>query len=1220
MIGRVRTSLVALLVGVVALRWSLSQPASAATQRIFADPGAAIVSAGEGWTFAGTLGGATGQGLRELPYALVVMLGGDLGLSAAVVESCWRVLVLVLAVVGAVRLARGLAGDGRRRGADESQEPWTPWVGAVLFVLGAVLVPTLVRSPTDGLAAAVLPWVVAPLLVHGTGWRPALVSAAWLGLAGVGSPVWAAAALGAGLVAALPRTGSHVVGLLRWLLLASVASAWWVVLLVWERRHAVDVAALVDTGLREAAAVAVGRTDSSLALLVTLTVGPLLVAALALGLRVHRLERRFVAGLLALSGTVLLALVAGWQPPLAAPIGGEDPAGVVGPLLGWLGLAGLVAWCPLVDDLRDRLGAPGRRRLPALLAGTLVAVTALTGLAATAGEPAAVPGAESRLLDEVADWSAEAAPGRVLVLPPDSGGPGGVDLEALGGALGPRPWVARDAVPTSGAAATGALDDLVGRLSRGDGGPGTVSALRRLGISYALVRLGGPAPEDRAHPTALMRAALGASGARRVAVLRGGVPTAGDGDVLVDFGVRSGVGQVEIWALPETGGGWVFDGDPVDAVGDAGTVSDLADAGVLGDRAIRVRAATEEGSTVLSDSARRRDVDQRVTSDPYGPDLTLDEPRTVLPSDAAPVVSATRRLGGAAAVTSSSTAADLGSRLRVAGTDPFAAIDANVFTAWQSRRGTSVGEWWEVTFEEPVSVDGASVQLLQNVFSDRTVRRVDVTVDGTTRSVDVPADGALTLEDLGSTTALRITVTDVEGAFGPGDSVGISDVTIPGVTVTSGLVLSDAPAESWLFAARLGSRARCVPAVPRTEGDATSSATACDDTLGVSGPDSGTLDRTITVGGSTEVAGLAWLVAAATDNAAGLADRLAQPSVVATSGSVAARDLLDRPQAAADADPATAWRPAPAEATPELTLTWARPADITGLRLVPPTGGLGSRPTRVRVVAGGLGRDDDLDEEVAVADDGTVVLPAVRTRHVTVTFLEDTDVPTLDSPSGSMLQMPVEIGEVELLGGPEVTYDADRVGRLGCEEGPTVTVAGVEHRTSLAVSARQIVTGAPVRATVCGEVTLPAGEVRVTMPATFVWQPSGLLLSPDAGLASTAAGPVAVEADVWARSMDGEPWRLELAAGDQPRTLVLGLPAGAGWAAEADGGSLEATTVDGWAQGWIVPEGTAAVTLRYAPGRELGRLVLGAAAGWVIVLLLAAGLAATARVATARRH
>ena len=173
------------------------------TARIAVDPWRAVRSADEGWSFAGTLGGGTVEGLRELPYAIVVALGTDGGVSAHTVETCWRMLVLVVALLGAVRLARGLT---------VRDDSWAPWAGAAFFVLGTVLLPTVVRSPNDGLAAATLPWVVAPLLVRRAGWRSAAGSAVWLGLAGFGAAGWALAALVVGAVAAVPRRRADVAG------------------------------------------------------------------------------------------------------------------------------------------------------------------------------------------------------------------------------------------------------------------------------------------------------------------------------------------------------------------------------------------------------------------------------------------------------------------------------------------------------------------------------------------------------------------------------------------------------------------------------------------------------------------------------------------------------------------------------------------------------------------------------------------------------------------------------------------------------------------------------------------------------------------------------------------------------------------------------------------------------------------------------------------------
>ncbi|MBA2952379.1 DUF3367 domain-containing protein [Nocardioides sp. MAH-18] len=1233
MIARIRTAIVVLFVGVLTLRWSLSQPVSAVTARIAAEPWDAVRSAGDVWTFAGTLGGGTVGGIRELPYAFLVALGTDAGLSAHTVEATWRVVVAVVAVLGAVYLARGLSPDPGTKGT--TRESWAPWAGALFFAVGTVLVPTVVRSPGDGLAAACLPWVVAPLLVRGRGWRPSVLSAAWVGLAGVGSIGWALAVLVAGLVAALPRRRADVVGALRWMVLAAAASAWWLVLAAWELRHSADVSAFTSGTVRGEVAAALGRPDLAVLALVTVVGGPIVVALGALLLRSPRLDRVFVAALLSVVAAAALLAWFGARPlPVPAPAVGELPTGAAAPLLGLLGLAGLVAWCPLAADLGHRLTWVRDRRAPrraAEVAGGVVAVlvgiTAFAGVAATVAEPAPVAAEESQLLDLLADWSSTAAPGRALVLPAEVGSS---DLPAIGTALGARPWIGRDAEPTSGAGGTTAIDDLISRLVRGDAGPGTSSALRRLGISYVLVRLGGSVDEDRERPTALVRSALDSIGADRVTVLRGPDPDEGSDNRLMDFGVRSLTPQIEVWAPPAVAGGWVYEGEPVAVVGDAGTVSDLAGAGVVRDRAIRLRPGSEEGALVVSDSARRRDVDQRVPLDPYGPDLGVDDPRSVLPTDGAPVTSAVARLEGALRVTASSSAADLDAAHRELGTAPAAAIDDNAFTAWQSRRGSGVGAWWQVEFREPTRVSGTEVQMVRNALSEIAVDEIQVSADDREVSYAVDDEGRVDLGDLGEVKRLRITVTSVAGAVGDDDSIGIVDVTVPGVEVRSPVVLDDTPAAGWLMTVRPASTTQCVPVVPRSDDEA-AMATTCSAGLWVNGADISSLDRVVRTSRSTSVVGRAWMVAGNTQDAAALADRIAAPSVMASSTGSAAADLRARPQAAADADLTTAWRPAASDRQPTLTLAWTDLAEVRGLRLLPPTADVGSRPTRVRVTAEVTGRRTgirgaDVVREVDVDTDGAIDLPGIYTRTVTITVLDDTGVPSVNSATGAVQSMPVAVGEVEILGGPAVTYDGSRSQRVACDEGPVVTIDGVEHGIEMDVSPDQIVQGAQVLGTVCGRGRLVAGENRVLLPSTFLWQPRGLILvdaavdlGAEGATAYSAAGPAPVSTDLLAAGDHADSSPLDLGAGDGTRTLVLPLPAGAGWQASVDGERLDPVTVDGWAQGWVVPAGSGEVDVRYSSGDELVRTALVASAGWAAVLLLLVGLGIGSTVSAIRR-
>lgn len=1206
-----RTAVAGLLVTVIAVRVSVSQPLTASIAGIVSDPGAALRHAADGWSLAGTLGGATAQGLRDLPLALYYWLGSQLGLSDHVLQTVWRVLVLLLALWGAIRLARALAVPGRA-------QSWTPWVGALLFSSGIVLVPTVVRSPLDGIAAATLPWVVAPLLTRGVGWRRAATSAAWLGLAGVGSPSWAAAALVAGLAAAIPRSRDQVVPALRWLVLAAVSCAWWVSAFVWETLHARDVSALLGgDDLRRDVADAVGRPDLALPLVLLVALGPLLVTVTALLLRPPGADLVFLAALGGAALVVAAVWLGGWDIPVFASFAADRPTSIVAPVSGWLALTGLVAWTPLAGPLGERLHSSAQWRLPAgrreLTASVLAVMCVLTtaaGAMAAAAEPGTTDEGRPGLAMQVSAWSSEAAPGRVLVLPPTSEG---ASAPSLGAALGDRPWVGRDSLPTSGAAGTSALDDLLGRLGRGDGGPGTSSALRRLGISYVLLHLDGSVAADRANPAALVRSALATQGGRRVAVLSGrGGSDETRAERLLDFGVRGRTELVEIWSVPGSAFGWVHPGSPIDVVGDAGTTSDLADAGVLGARATRFRGESTRGADFLSDSARRRDVDQRVAIDPYGPDLGPDEPRSVVPPDVAPVTTADRRISGARTVSASSSAADLDGALRRAGSDALAAIDATVFTSWQSRRGSTRAEWWEIELDVPTELAGTSVQFVRSLFSGRPVTRVEVQTDAGSQEYDVAADGLLVLQRSETTSRLRITVTGVEGTTEPDDSVGIAEVRIPGVTVRDELAVAGPRPRAWLLAARTGSFVHCVPAVP-TAGTTSAPAappTVCDRGVSVDGPDTGSLDRIIRVDEAAGATGRTWVRAADTDQSAALAAMLAEPSVLAAGSSAAAQDLVTRPQAAADADVSTAWRPAAEDAEPTLTLSWPEPVDVSGLRLLLGDDDVASTPTLVRVSAEVLGAGP-ATAEAEVGVDGAVAFPTVRTRSITITFLESSGLTSISSLTGGARTAPIAVAEVELLGGPQVRYDGARVHALGCGSGPAVSIGGVAVRTALTTSAQAVVAGGPVRAELCDEVDLAVGAVEVGLAASYSWIPMGVLLTTDERMLdetgrvdgdSSLGGMVAFVPTPAGRGTRG-PVAIDLDDSSAERTVVLATPAGSGWVAHGDDGALEPVTVDGWAQAWAVPAGVERVVLRYSAGGSLRGWVGLGAVGWALVVL-----------------
>lgn len=1216
----VRTAVVAALVAAVGVRVSAADPVTGAVARIAHDPSAALLRAAEGWTVAGSLGVATAEGLREVPLAAFFWLTDVLWLPPTAGQAAWRVLVLLLALIGAVKLAR----TAMPRAATEQSgdvEPWTPWVAAVLYACGPVLLAAAVSAPLNGLVAASLPWLVVPLLGEDRGWRAAASSAACVGLAGVATPAWALTTLVAGALVAAPRSRRDVGQFARWLLLAVLASAWWLAALIWELRYAADLTALARaSGREEGLRAALGAQDWPTVWLVLVLLGPVAVAVGSLVLRVGR--HRLVVGNLVAAAAVTAFLPVDWQLPVLGITTGAATAGSWGPLLTWVWLAGLLAWCPVVEELRGRVAQPGsegwsRERVAVAATAVVLVGAAAAGPVLSAREPApAGVGADPTLWAGVEAWSESSPSGRVLVLPATVRGR--LD-DAVATALRDRPWVGRDTLPPSGTAATGALDEVLWRLARGQGGPGTAEGLKQLGISYVLLRGDVAASDDRERPVALARHALATLGATRTAVIESPDPDAPHTttDAVQDFGVRSPLAQVEIWALPSNADGRVHASEPVPVVGGSGTASDLADAGLLDAAAVELVAAGTGPPAFVSDSARRRDVDQRTAVDPFGPVLTADSPRLVVPAGAAPITTAVRRLAGVSSVTASSSAADLGGSHRLAGSDPSAAVDGNTFTAWQSRRGDVVGQWWEIRFEGPTDLSTGLLQVVRNAFVAHRVTEVRLESDAGSSDLGVPDDGLVSLAPAGVTTRLRVVATAVEGMPAQNAGFGIAEVSVPGVTVRDLLGVIPSPTSTWLLAARPGSQANCVPAYAVGGSDAPGVGTAvCDRSITVEGPDSGSLIRVLPVDAATTVAGRVWTRAADGDTSGRLADDLARPSISVTGSSVASQDLVTRPQAAADADPATAWRPAPEDEAPTLELSWRGRADVSGVRLVPISGGVNSQVTRVQVTA--EGEDADQGVTVEVGPDGLVSLPGWRTTGLTLTFLADSGMTSADSLTGGVRPVPAAVAEVEVVGGPAVRYDQDGVTRLECGSGPTVTVAGDVIETSIEVSAREVVEAAVVRATLCDRPTLNAGDVEVAVEASFSWVPLGLVLSPVDGPLGTVDSPAPEQAGAAPLAtgvLDSPGSSAALTIGPETgddRTITFAVPAGSGWTAQGGGRTLEPLVVDGWGQAWQVPAGVGEVTLDYSAGPELRFGVGLSVLGWLLVLALALPVSARA--------
>ena len=191
-------------------------------------------------------------------------------------------------------------------------------------------------------------------------------------------------------------------------------------------------------------------------------------------------------------------------------------------------------------------------------------------------------------------------------------------------------------------------------------------------------------------------------------------------------------------------------------------------------------------------------------------------------------------------------------------------------------------------------------------------------------------------------------------------------------------------------------------------------------------------------------------------------------------------------------------------------------------------------------------------------------------------------------------------------------YNSDEVRPLGCDSGPLVSIDGRQTRTRISTSADAVVAGEVVRATLCGHASMPAGEVDVDVAATFSWLPLGVLLWRTDGsfeAPSTNAPPAAVpvEDSLLDRLSHQGSASVDLSGGTTERTLTFAFPAGDGWEARGEDGPLRPVVVDGWAQGWLVPEGVETAEISYSPAATLGGWAAAGAGAWGLVVLLAIG-------------
>ncbi|MFI6178850.1 alpha-(1-_3)-arabinofuranosyltransferase family protein [Nonomuraea sp. NPDC051191] len=1143
-----------------------------------------------------------------------------LGMESWTVQRLWMSLVLCAAFLGVVQLARALGVGG----------PHTRVLAGFVYALAPHAQALIGINSSEFLPSAVLPWILLPLVKGAKGEltprRSAALSAfAFLFCGGVNA-VAEAAVLVVPMVYLLTRRGGPVKRRLIawWLPLVALASMWWAVPLLTLGGYIFSFLPYIETATATTGVTslvnALRGTSSWLSFLTVdgqtwlpdahqqstvpwLIVVTAAVAALGLaGLTLRRLPERPFLLISLLCGIAIITTGHPGTPHEQFMVGLLD-----GPLAAFrnlhkfdalirlpvaLGFAGLLSLA------RPRLRTP----LTALAAG-LVALSGLPVLyagLAPAGGFTAIPDYWRQAIT----WlNRNAGDGMVLAVPGAKRGEylWGRPLDEPLQALSQARWSTHTIVPWGSAGISRLMAAVDDRLATGQGSPGLAVTLRRMGVSYLVVR------------NDLDRATIGTAWPVRVHQALEDSPGV---SLVAQMGPGVGIGQygraaawldqpypaVEIYRVAGAAPlvGTVDATRPLRVGGAPESVLSLAEQGLLGDdRPVLLNddagvVKVPAHDTILTDTLRRREVAFADLRRNASATLTADEPlRGSSPSNDlldpgwARYVS-TAGLTGVAGVTASSSEADVGAapNSREPAHQPFAALDGDRRTSWRSTGWNgAVGEWLEVTFADPLTIPTIQVAFENSPIGPPPSEVVVETGAGSLRQkVRATADPQELAVPKGPVERLRVKV--VATAYQPanrlGGRVGITELTIPGVQPGRSIVVPDPREDTGEPATIALARTGDVPGCVRG-----SAAWSCAKGHEVLGDDGNGFDRTFVTGkdGAYGVSGRTTVTDRATVER--LSTLPGDPlSVRASSTSVDGGAAGGR--WAFDGDPKTAWFADPLDPRPTLTVELARETKLSQLRVITPDSYLGAPPVRVTIRAEGGVRQS------WVGTDGLIRFPEMRAKKVALEF-------------GASGGRPIEISDVAFPGVRPLGALTGFKLTLPCGFGPTLTIDGNEVHTAITGGTlHDVVTGRPVTFETCERLQLVAGPTRLSVRPGESYRVESAVVRHEPG--SPAAGPTVMRPTPVGKWAAGE--RVVQVSVQDDSYLVVNENFNAGWKATLGAAALKPVRLDGWRQAWFLPAFTAGtVTLTYEPDEPYRA---GLAAGGALALLVA-GLALVGR-------
>lgn len=1133
------------------------------------------------------------------PMGAVFLAGDAAGAPGWAVQRLWWTILLVIAFLGAERLARRIAG--------------LPTVPALLtgavFALSPRVLTVLAEISVEVWPYALAPWLVlaahrmvGPGAKGGDRRRGAVATgllAACLG--GVNATVSLVALVpAAAWIVLAPRGRRRWRSLAWWGAGAAIGSLWWLGPLVVLGRYSypfLDYIEVASTTTAVASVTNVLRgTEHWIAFILTggdhptwqsgwvlAQSVPAIIATTALaglglaGLLRRRSERpvavedgadepdvhdevgaahgresahltRWALGLVLVGAVTMAAARSGaGSGPLAgflqglldgplAPLRNVHKADLLVRLPVALGVGLLAHWATRVER-----GAGTLTRQLVVVTSVLALIGALSpvwlGRVGDAWAPQSIPASWTEAAEEVDEAAAEDG-GTTLVLPGARSADftwGRVTDEPLR-ALAASPVLARAAAPLGHPGATRVLDHLDELTATGRGQPHLADGLRRLGISRVVVR-GGLSPD------------LGAVDSRQVADALEASP-----GLTRTWSRGEGQEEISLWRLdvPATPATVV----PLSEVVLAGASSEgwfaLVAAGLLEPEAAMRLAEPRTQTGVRTDTFRWQALNSgRAPTRGSSPTLPATDPRPrfvgtrpLLPGTGSSLTpqGTYRFYTGLTGITTSSSAADpFAPHWRGAGAGAPALVDGDSGTAWVSGDGETRQQ---ITLELPEDARPDAL-LVHEAWGWDLGRLSSVSVggsDGVKREGSwtwrVPLDGT----ERDEVTIDLATRDDGDDGVRP---VGVREIELEGGPgLGTGLTIPGKGGPVLLTRD------------PRAAADLSAGEDPADLVRRVGELPESRVKAAVRIrpgDAGQDLVAAPWSLQGSTppDNAG------------------SSPDLREWPVAAIDGDPGTRWIPASGAAEPTLALDLGEEQRVETIRL--------SRAAGSVTVA--------TDENRYVLPAGTeLTIPAQDTRHLSLTFTRP--------PGRAAWSVP----EVSLPGvdgpGDEVRLDCTAAGSVGRTDGSI--------GLGLSADRADLVSGAAVPATACG--TLPAGDGTVTAAAVPGLAPERVALVPTDWPSAGVGSPRSVSAE---RAHAGE-WTFHVGPGEG---AVLALTQGAneGWrAVDEDGKELAPKTIDGWRQGFVLPTGDAdTVQVEFTPNTDHRRaLALGAGAVGLLVLWL----------------